>query len=523
MCQRLYCPRCSELLKKTDNNYLCRGCNSSYPVVDGIPSFADSNLTADRSDASDVESQFKKENKHFWYVSRKELILDFLKRYSPDLSKARMLEIGCGNGNVLAYLQQHGVNVEGGDIFLDTLKFCRQKASLVTLYQVDALSLPFHDEYDLIGVFDVLEHIGDDDKALAEINRALKTGGDLILTVPSHKFLWSYFDERANHKRRYNRDELVDKLEWNGFAVRKMSYSMFFLFPVLLFTRTISHFLWKRDPERDIMTSPELKTIPVINEVFRVILRLEKYLVRYMRLPFGSTLLIIAEKKGRPVVRDRDLKDRVMDLYSNVSIYQQIYAKVRLWRLDIDYYQKLLPAEGVLIDMGCGRGILENYLALGFPRSRVMGIDNDPARIEAAQKTVGKRENISFSVEDAKTWSPPPCSGVVMTDFLHHIPRKDQGLILRNVFDSLENGGVLLISEVDTSARPFYKYWASYLADILLYFSRSNFRKPEEWKKILSDIGFQVDMFKIANPFLAPMLLICRKLKDGTNYESRFL
>jgi len=200
-----------------------------------------------------------------------------------------------------------------------------------------------------------------------------------------------------------------------------------------------------------------------------------------------------------------------MDLYSGASIYDRLYIKARLRLLDINRYAQVLPTHGVLIDIGCSRGALANYLALSLPDTQVIGIDTDHKRIEVASKTIGERKNISFFTQDATTWAIPPCNGVVMTAFLHHIPRVTQEAILRKVFDSLEKGGVLLISEVDASAKPFYKYWSSYLSDIVLYFSRSSFRKAEEWNDLLFDIGFRVEAIKPPSLLFAQLLCICKK------------
>ena len=294
----LYCPGCRNPLRQLNEGYFCQSCARSFPIVDGIPSFVDRNVTVDSFEASAFEFLFQMEQKHFWHVGRKEIILDVLTRNIPSLATSRMLEIGCGNGSILGYLKQNGVKIEGGDIFLEGLSFCRKRAGRVALYQIDIVALPFNGEFDIIGLFDVLEHVENDEKALAEMNRALKGGGNLILTVPAHKFLWSRHDEASHHRRRYSRMELIVKLERYGFTVNKVTYYMFFLFPVLAVMRLLSKiFRNKKHEKHGIQTSLELKTIPVINNVFLAFLRLEKYLIRYLNLPSGASLLVIAVKK----------------------------------------------------------------------------------------------------------------------------------------------------------------------------------------------------------------------------------
>jgi SAM-dependent methyltransferase len=238
------------------------------------------------------------EQKHFWHVGRREIILDVLRKNVSNLAQSRMLEIGCGNGSVLAFLKRNGIEVEGGDIFMEGLAFCRQRVDSAPLYQLDVLALPFHGEFDIIGLFDVLEHIADDDRALVEIRQALKRNGMLLMTVPAYRFLWSYFDVCANHKRRYGKSELVAKLGQAGFTVRKVSYYMFFLFPLLAVIRLIGNVRHRRDGRKvSVDASLETKTVPVVNEVFLGLLRLERFLLRYFNLPFGTSLLVLAEKR----------------------------------------------------------------------------------------------------------------------------------------------------------------------------------------------------------------------------------
>ena len=299
MRQVLYCPRCKNTLARISDKYSCPNCAHSYPIADGIPSFVDQNMVVniDSFDASAFEFLFEMEQSHFWHIGRREIIYDILKRNIPHLAELRMLEIGCGNGSVLAYLKENGVNIEGGDIFIEGLKFCRQRAGPVALYQVDILSLPFRNDFDIIGVFDVLEHIEEDEKALAEISRALKPGGTILITVPAHKFLWSYFDESSSHKRRYSKKEIVAKLERNNFVIKKMSFYVFFLLPLMLSIRIINNTLRRNEAKHIARTSIELKTVPLVNRIFLELLRLERWLMKYLDLPFGASLIVLAGKR----------------------------------------------------------------------------------------------------------------------------------------------------------------------------------------------------------------------------------
>jgi len=296
----LYCPACKNPLEQPDDGYICRKCSKVFPIIDEIPSLIVHRGVIDSFDASAFEYLFKMEQKHFWHVGRKEIILDLLRRNMPNLEKSRMLEVGCGNGSVLAFLKKNGIKVEGGDIFMEGLAFCQQRVNSTPLYQLDVLALPFHEEFDIVGLFDVLEHINDDSRALAEIKQTLKCNGVLLMTVPAHQFLWSYFDERSNHKRRYGRVELIAKVEQAGFTVKKVSYYMFFLFPLLAAIRLISNLRQRKgDRQERAGGSLETKTVPVLNEVFLGLLRLERLLLRHFNLPFGASLVVLAERSSQ--------------------------------------------------------------------------------------------------------------------------------------------------------------------------------------------------------------------------------
>jgi 2-polyprenyl-3-methyl-5-hydroxy-6-metoxy-1,4-benzoquinol methylase len=148
-------------------------------------------------------------------------------------------------------------------------------------------------------------------------------------------------------------------------------------------------------------------------------------------------------------------RDKLLELYTDLGMYDWLYIRLRAKLLPLELYQEMLPSEGLLVDVGCSYGIVANYLSLSFPNSQVIGIDLGRKRIKIASKTIKGRQNIHFVLRDVRDWVLPPCAGVIMIDFLHHISRRWQELILRKVFHSLGKGGVLLVSEVDPEAKPF--------------------------------------------------------------------
>ena len=178
---------------------------------------------------------------------------------------------------------------------MEGLRFCRGQVDL-PLYQIDATLLPFHNYFEIIGMFDVLEHIEDDERVLRECRAALKEQGRLILTVPACPALWGPFDELSHHRRRYTHRNLCEKLEHAGFAVEWASHFMFFLFPVIYVLRTLKKRFGRARVDTSERVPSDLRIIPILNPLSLHLLRLEKLLMRYVGLPFGTSLLVVARR-----------------------------------------------------------------------------------------------------------------------------------------------------------------------------------------------------------------------------------
>lgn len=232
------------------------------------------------------------EENNFWFKARNKLIIWALLRYFSKMQT--FFEIGCGTGYVLSGIQKAfpNVNLQGSEIFCEGLKFAAERVRDANLFQMDARNIPYQDEFDVIGAFDVLEHIDEDEKVLREIHKALHGSGGIILTVPQHQFLWSVQDELACHVRRYSRAELANKLTKAGFKIVKMTSFVTFLLPCMY----VSRFTKNKNTEHDDPLS-ELKLPKWINLFFEKCLDAERQLIQYgMNLPIGGSLLVIAKK-----------------------------------------------------------------------------------------------------------------------------------------------------------------------------------------------------------------------------------
>lgn len=239
------------------------------------------------------------EDRHFWFQARNHLIFKMSKKLVSELPKGyRVLEVGCGTGNVLRALRQACPDgmVVGLELWFDGLRFAQER-SAGPLVQGDVRHGPFGKPFDLIGMFDVLEHVPEDLETLRALREALAPGGRLMLTVPAHQYLWSYFDEAAHHCRRYSSREIRDRLVEAGFQVEFLSQFMSSIFPLVWLFRKVRA---QRQGSSDVKTLAltEFRVVPVVNGLLTALLKLETlWLGRGYRLPIGTSLIAVARRK----------------------------------------------------------------------------------------------------------------------------------------------------------------------------------------------------------------------------------
>ncbi len=182
------------------------------------------------------------EDRHFWFRARKRAVGTILRQIAAEFPPGyNVLELGCGNGGMLRLLQQccPGGHVFGMDLFREALVHAKYRSNR-PLVQGDVLRPPFSEALHLVGMFDVLEHIQDDEQVLRSVRTMLVPGGALCITVPAHMSLWSYFDRAARHARRYMFDELFDKLKTAGFKVEYQTEFMSWIYPLVWLGRRIN-------------------------------------------------------------------------------------------------------------------------------------------------------------------------------------------------------------------------------------------------------------------------------------------
>jgi SAM-dependent methyltransferase len=234
------------------------------------------------------------EDRHFWFRVRNRLLGSVIGSRLRDGERA--LEIGCGNGAVVAHLAKEipGVQWVGGDPFLDAVRNLRARSAVPALV-LDAFALPMGPAFDGVGLFDVIEHLDEPVAALREARRVLRPGGHMFVTVPAHTWLWSRFDVVACHRRRYTRKLLMEHLSAADLDVVHVSHFMAALVPVMFLSRRRG-----REPTAATITEDELRIVPGLNELLGLLLSLEIPLASRIGLPFGSSILAIARRPVAP-------------------------------------------------------------------------------------------------------------------------------------------------------------------------------------------------------------------------------
>ncbi len=240
---------------------------------------------------------YEVEDRHFWFRARNRIIARLAQNITRPLPDGfRVLEVGCGTGNVLRFLAEACPRgrVVGMDLFFDGLRYARRRTP-TPLVQGDMHRPPFRAEFNLIGLFDVLEHLPDDVRVLQDLYAMLAPGGALLITVPAHMALWSYFDEAAHHQRRYSLLDLRQKLRQAGYEIAYLSQYMASLYPMVWLGRRLAG--RKKDQKAENLAAQELRITPGLNEILTAVLYAEGELVtRRVPLPIGTSLIGLAYK-----------------------------------------------------------------------------------------------------------------------------------------------------------------------------------------------------------------------------------
>ena len=232
------------------------------------------------------------EGKHWWFVGRRAILEEFLRQIVLQIrnpqSAIRILDVGCGTGANLEMLAQFGES-EGVDVSDDALEFCKAKG--LKAHKGLAEKLPFEDEsFDVVTALDVVEHLDDDISGLKEMNRVLKKDGRTLIFVPAFMWLWGVQDDISNHRIRYTKKQIVERLQKSGFEIERATYANWTFFAPILAGRTIMKITGiKPESENNVNVS-------ALNGIFGKIFSSERLWLKNFDFPFGVSIVIVAKK-----------------------------------------------------------------------------------------------------------------------------------------------------------------------------------------------------------------------------------
>lgn len=230
------------------------------------------------------------DERHWWYRARRQVLAELIRREARPPANANILEIGCGTGHNLAMLGQFG-HVDGLELDGEARALSeRRLGRAVMSAPLPELAGVPERHYDLIGAFDVIEHIDDDRAALASIAARLKSGGKFVMAVPAHQWMWSAHDVVNHHKRRYSKRRLRQLIDGSPLELLKLGYFNSLLFPLAVAQRAASKLRDSDDGDVRLPPAP-------LNAAFNAVFAAERYLVGRLPLPPGLSLFAVAEAR----------------------------------------------------------------------------------------------------------------------------------------------------------------------------------------------------------------------------------
>ncbi|MFQ5745608.1 MAG: class I SAM-dependent methyltransferase [Gemmatimonadota bacterium] len=240
---------------------------------------------------------YEMERTGWWFRIKRELAFRFVPSTASDGRPARVADLGCGTGIVLAELPAPAVGV-GFDLSPEALALsARRGLSRLACATCDAI--PAADaSFDAVLLLDVIEHLPDDETALREACRVLRPDGLCIVTVPAHPFLWGPHDEVHHHYRRYRKRGLADMLVRSGFEIVKLTPAFATALPAALVVRPLERALSRIAPRRP--PTDDFARLPAwLNGLLYRMCRWETRRVARGGLPVGLSLLAVCRPRAR--------------------------------------------------------------------------------------------------------------------------------------------------------------------------------------------------------------------------------
>jgi SAM-dependent methyltransferase len=240
-----------------------------------------------------IQQYVKLEQEHWWFVVRQKILFNFLSRQL--ITKPQnILNIGAAGGESSKWLSKIGnvVSVETESLFVELLK-----VQNLEVINADVIDMPFEDNsFDLVCAFDVIEHVKNDIEAMTEMIRICKPNGIICIAVPASNMMWSKHDIVNGHFRRYSKPMLKDLgNNFIGIKQKDVTYFNTILFLPILVARKLRN-VFLKDKESLQSDFTYFKNGSVSNYILKTIFSIELFLLKFMKLPFGVSLISAWQK-----------------------------------------------------------------------------------------------------------------------------------------------------------------------------------------------------------------------------------
>jgi SAM-dependent methyltransferase len=238
-----------------------------------------------------LEATARAERNHFWFRGFRRFI-EPLVADAAHGARLDILDCGCGTGHNLTMLRKYG-RAYGIDLTWAGLQYARGQGER-QVARASAARLPFPAaRFDLVTSFDVIYSLPDEAEAaaLSEMFRVTRPGGHLVINVAAMALLRGNHSVLSGEVRRYNRSTLTDRLRAAGFEIRSMSYTNAAIMPIVAGVRLLQRISGHKESSQEITIPP-----PAVNLALTGVLRVEAAALRVVNMPFGSSLLALAQR-----------------------------------------------------------------------------------------------------------------------------------------------------------------------------------------------------------------------------------
>lgn len=239
----------------------------------------------------EYQKMFEAEDQYWWFCARRELARALLRRHAHG-EPTHLLDLGCGTGAALSELKcdHPGALCVGVDASATALQFSNGRGHQ-ELILGSGTAIPVRSQqFDGALSLDTVEHIDDDRRVMEELFRVLKPGGVAVISVPAYQWLWGPHDVALMHYRRYTARQFKRLAGATGFAIEQCSYSVFFLFPVVVAIRILDRI--SKRPNR--VSLPKVSR--AVNQLLIRLMRVESSLIARFALPWGSSVVAVVKR-----------------------------------------------------------------------------------------------------------------------------------------------------------------------------------------------------------------------------------